>query len=223
MQPLAYLHLQMRLEGKEVYHGCLMRQVEVLADEEMPLILIARLANQDLVIYYDEAVSADLQKELTVTDMDFPKVDSFMQILKSHHIQFEPGYYKTYIFPAQPAIDADVKCLSKRDSKVKDFGFDGFAEKVYAIECNGSLVSACVSIREDERCGEAWVYTAPVYRQLGFAQKVVSAWARDLMDAGKVPFYSHNLENEPSANLARKLGLQPVFEEISIIEKEANK
>ena len=89
---------------------------------------------------------------------------------------------------------------------------------MYAVEYNGALVSACVSTRENESCGEAWVYTAPHYRQQGFAQKAVNAWARNLMSAGKVPFYSHKIENDASANLARKLGLQPVFEEIVVTQ-----
>ena len=59
------------------------------------------------------------------------------------------------------------------------------------------------------------MYTSPDYRQRGFAQKAVNAWARGLIQAGKVPFYSHKIENAASANLARKLGLQPVFEEIA--------
>jgi hypothetical protein len=47
-------------------------------------------------------------------------------------------------------------------------------------------------------------------------KQVVRAWARSLLEAGKVPFYSHKIENRASANLARRLGLQPVFEEIAI-------
>jgi predicted GNAT family acetyltransferase len=62
------------------------------------------------------------------------------------------------------------------------------------------------------------VYTNPEYRKQGFAQKVVNTWAGSLIDAGKVPFYSHKIENAASANLARKLGLRPVFEEISIAQ-----
>jgi predicted GNAT family acetyltransferase len=98
-------------------------------------------------------------------------------------------------------------------------GFDSFTEDVFAIEQNGTLVSACVSTRENQECGEAWVYTIAEYRHRGCAQKVVKAWARSLMDAGKVPFYSHKMENEASASLARKLGLRPVFEEISITSR----
>jgi hypothetical protein len=45
---------------------------------------------------------------------------------------------------------------------------------------------------------------------------VVSAWARSLMDARKIPFYSHEAGDELCTGLANRLGLEPVFEEISI-------
>jgi RimJ/RimL family protein N-acetyltransferase len=219
MEPLAYLHLQMRLEGKGLVSEHLMRQVEVVPDEELPLVLIARLANGRLVEYYDEGMILDLQKELAGSiDIEFPRIDSLLRVLKSHNIRFEVGHYKTYIFPSQPPKEVDVICLSKQDAKVKLFGFDGFAEQVYAIQRDENIVSACVSRRENEKCGEAWVYTVPEYRKQGFAQKVVNAWAIGLLHAGNVPFYSHKIDNAVSANLVKKLGLQPVFEEISIAQ-----
>jgi len=210
----------MRLEGKELVKGDLMKQVEIVPDEELPLMLLARLGNEELVTYYDEVISPDLQKELSATlaKVVFPKIDRLLDVLKSHHIQAEVGNYKTYVFSSQPGMDADVLCLSKQDSRVKAFEFDGFAEQVYAIEQNGILVSACVSTRENETCGEAWVSTTPEYRKQGFAQKVVNTWAASLMSAGKVPFYNHDIKNDASANLAKKLGLLPVFEEIVIAQ-----
>lgn len=218
MNPLNYLHLQMQLEGKALVNEFLMRQVEVLTDEEMPLMLIAQLANKEIVAYYDEAMSSDLQKELAanVREIEFPEINSLLTVLKANQIGYEVGYYKTYVFPSEPARDMDVIRLSKHDRKVKAFGFDGLAETVYALERDGRLVSACVSARENKQCGEAWVYTDSAYRHQGFARRVVSAWALSLMEDGKVPFYSHKMENRASANLARKLGLQPVFEEITI-------
>ncbi|HLO14067.1 MAG TPA: GNAT family N-acetyltransferase [Anaerolineales bacterium] len=218
MNPFNYLHLQMQLEGKEIFNECRIRQVEVVPDEELPLMLIAQLVSQESLVYFGETILHDLQKKLNATSIDFPNVDPLLDILKLHNIPFEIGHYKTYMFPLQPIKDADVKCLSKHDSKVKAFGFDGFAEQVYAIECNESIISACVSTRENEKCGEAWVYTTPECRKRGFAQKVVNAWARDLIGAGKVPFYSHRIENMASASLARKLDLQAVFEEICITQ-----
>jgi hypothetical protein len=222
MDPLDYLHLQMRLEGKEIFNEGLMRQVEVVPGEELPLMLIAELGHGSLVAYYQESISSDLQEELAqgVYHIEFPNIDALLKVLRKYRIGFEIGHYRTYIFPSIPSSDSEVRCLSKNDSRVKEFGFDGFAEQVYAMEREGKLVSACVSARENKRCGEAWVYTAPEFRHQGFAQKVVSAWAGSLMEAGKIPFYSHHLENNASANLAGKLRLQPVFEEISISPRE---
>lgn len=218
MRPLDYLHLQVRLEGMKVIDECLLRQVQVVPGEDVPMLLIAQPVDARLVVYYDEAISSDLQQELSVhaPEIEFPQVDPLLEILKSHHIATQVGHYKTYVFHSQPENQSGVISLSKNDPAVKAFGFDRFAESVYAITKDGGVMSACVSARENEQCGEAWVYTSPEHRHQGLAQNVVNVWARSLMDAGKVPFYSHRIENTASANLAAKLGLQPVFEEIVI-------
>jgi len=220
MNPLDYLRLQLRLEGKEIISQNLLRQVEVVPDEEVPLMLIAQLADQNLVYYFDEDLQIELREESTkrISEITFPNIDALATLLQSRNIPFEIGYYKTYIFPEQYASfkDETVNCYSKHDPKTQDFGFDGLAEQVYAMEQAGKIVSACVSTRENELCGEAWVYTDPEYGHQGFAQKVVSAWAISLISARKVPFYSHKIQNIASANLAKRLGLESVFEEIVI-------
>ena len=218
MRPLDYLHLQMRLEGMEVIDECLLRQVQVVPGEDVPMLLIAQPVDARVVVYYEEAISSDLQQSLSVhvPEIEFPQIDRLLEASKSHHIDTQVGHYKTYIFPSPPENQFDVISLSKNDASVKAFGFDRFAESVYAIHKDGAVISACVSARENEQCGEAWVYTSPEHRHQGLAQKVVSTWAKRLIDAGKVPFYSHKIENTASANLAAKLGLQPVFEEIVI-------
>ena len=221
VEPIHYLHLQLRLEGKEIVDERFIREVEVVPEEEVPLTLMAGLADGKVVVYYDEMLSSDLQEALTASSagLEFPAFDPLLDVLQRHGMQFEVGHYKTYLFPSMPDRERDVHCLSKNDQKVKAFGFDGFAEQVYAIEREGRVVSASVSTRENETCGEAWVFTAPQYRHQGFAQKVVNAWARSLISADKVPFYSHKVDNIASAQLAGKLGLQPLFEEISITRR----
>ena len=216
MQPLTYLHLQLRLEGKEVIDGSFLREVEAVPEEEVPLLLLAQLADGGTVVYYDESLARDLHEVLATLTTTFPDIHPLLDILKNRNLQFDVGHYRTYVFPSQPVMDGNVLCLPKEDQRVRAFGFDGFADPVYVIEREGSVVSACVSARENERCGEAWVYTAPEYRQQGLAQQVVHAWAGSLMRAGKVPFYSHKIENVASASLAGRLKLQPVFEEITI-------
>lgn len=182
------------------------------------MLLIAQPVDARVVVYYDEAISSDLKQALSVRvpEIEFPRIDPLLEVLRSRGVATQMGHYKTYVFASHPESDGDVLCLSKDDPAVKVFGFDGFAENVYAIKKNGAVISACVSARENEKCAEAWVSTAPEYRGKGFARKVVRAWAGSLIDAGKIPFYSHKIENTASANLAVKLGLQPVFEEIAI-------
>lgn len=220
MNPLDYLHLQLRLEGKEVIDEILLRKVEIVPDEDVSLMLIARLADESLVAYFDESLPVEVLKELTkqASAVAFPNIELLSTVLQNRNISFEIGHYKTYIFPEQYAEFKDevVICYSRHDPKVLGFGFDGFAESVFAIEQDGKIVSACVSTRENDFCGEAWVYTDEDYRHQGFAQKVVSAWAARLLMAGKVPFYSHKIQNIASSNLARRLRLQPVFEELVI-------
>ena len=208
----------MRLEGKEIVDEHLISEVEAVPGEEMPLLLIARLANGKVVAYYDETLSRDLQETLdaAIGAIEFPVIDPLLAVLKKHDVRLDVGRYKTYVFPSISHNDKDVHCLSKSDPRVIAFGFDGFAEQVYVIEREDKVVSACVSTRENGKCGEAWVFTAPEHRHQGYAQNVVSAWAGNLLTADKVPFYSHKADNMASAHLAGKLGLQPIFEEISI-------
>lgn len=153
-----YLHLQFRLEGKSPFGKDRLRQVEILPGKDMPLMIIAQLADKRIIAYYDEAVSSEYHSELAkqIRHIKFPKVESLSDVLKRKKISFEIGYYKTYIFPSIVAnfIADDVMCFSRRDIKIQAFDFDGFAEQVYAIELDGMIISACVSTRENEYCGE---------------------------------------------------------------------
>ena len=220
MNPLTYLLLQMGLEGKGLVGEHTIRQVKVVPDEELPLVLLAQLADQKLVAYYSELLSSDLQAQISsrVSSIEFPAIDPVLDVLKSQNIRSDIGHYKTYLFPLQTGTNPKVTCLSKQDPRIQTFGFDGLAEQIYAIERDSRIVSACVSVREDKSCGEAWVYTDPAYRRQGLAKKVASAWAHSLMRIGKVPFYSHKIDNVASASLAGALQLQLVFEEISITQ-----
>lgn len=210
----------MRLEGKALVREPFMRQVEAVPGEEMPILLLAQFTNGKSIAYYAEAMSPEVQQEIApiVRQLQFPDVEAVLNVLRTRNLRFEVGHYRTYLFPSGPGTEGDVIVGSKQNPGVKAFGFDRFAENIYTIEREGRVVSACVSARENEQCGEAWVYTDAAYRNQGFAQKVVKAWARDLIEKGKVPFYSHARANVASASLARKLGLQFIFEEIAITQ-----
>jgi predicted GNAT family acetyltransferase len=109
-----------------------------------------------------------------------------------------------------------MTCFQRDDPKIKSFGFDQLADKVYAVEQDGVILSACVSVRQNAKCAESWVFTASEHRGRGLAQLAVTAWAKNVMQDGIIPFCSHKIDNTASANLANKLRLIPVFEEIGI-------
>lgn len=220
MDAIDYLRMQLRLEGKDVVGENSLRQVEAVPGEEMPLMLIAKLADRNIVVYFNEVLETELRSELIrqISGITFPHVDPLSNLLKQRHVQFEIKHYQTYLFPKVYAAfkDEAVKCYSNGDSKVQVFGFDDIAEEVYAIERDGRIISACVSIRENKCCGEAWARTDKSYRRQGLARRVVGAWANGLISVGKNPFYSHEIQNSASAGLAKRLELQPIFEEIVI-------
>jgi hypothetical protein len=220
MHPLTYLHLQMQLEGNILLGDRLTREMSSPPDEKPPLMLLARLTTQEVIAYYNESVSTELKKKLaaSVQDNEFPQIHPILNILNSQNMRTRIDHFITYVFPTQPAdsIDTDVRRLDKQVPRLKALGFDSSGAYVFAMEIDDRIVCACGSARENDQCGVAWVQTEPEYRRQGLAQKVVRTWARSLMDARKIPFFSHPIEDSASAVLADRLGLQPVFEEISI-------
>src|SRR5688572_13259771 len=121
-----YLHMQLRLEGKCPVSNGRLRQVEIVPDEDIPLMLIAQLADDQGIVYYDESLQSELHNELgkRIQNVIFPKIEPLLDILNTQNISFEVGHYKTYIFPSHLAnlLDSNVICLHKEDSKVQAFG-----------------------------------------------------------------------------------------------------
>ncbi len=222
MESLDYLHLQMKLEGKGLdSDGRLVRQ-EVVAGETLtlPLVLLAQLGDGQVACYLQAGLPVDLQAELSelAGQLEFPHIEPLLACLRQGGLRCQAGHYKTYTFPEhyRSVETGGVQCLPSDDPRVKTFGFAGLAEQVYAIEDEGVVVSACVSVRQNSACAECWVYTLPQYRRRGLAQLAAAAWTRSMLAAGRLPFYSHKIENLGSANLAGRLELIPLFEEIGI-------
>ncbi len=113
----------------------------------------------------------------------------------------EVGHFKAYVFPETMALRAYSSAI--RLPEANEIG-----TPVFGIITDGRVVSACSSSRENDRSAEAWVWTEPEYRGRGYAAQATSAWARDLQQRGKVPFYSHRWDNLASQAVAQKLGLR---------------
>jgi len=113
----------------------------------------------------------------------------------------EVGRFKAYVFPEliTPGSYLGAICLPEANA---------IGSPVFGIIADGRMVSACSSSRENDRSAEAWAWTEPEYRGHGYAGQATMAWAHDLQQRGKVPFYSHKWDNLASQAVARKLGLR---------------
>lgn len=84
----------------------------------------------------------------------------------------------------------------------------------FAVKAGNKIASVCISSREDKQAGEAWVFTKPKFRRKGYASLATKFWASYLFDQGKIPFYTHKIDNLKSQKLAKGLKLEKIFEEI---------
>ena len=111
------------------------------------------------------------------------------------------GAYRTCLFPAGLSPDQFPDTIEH----MKD------GRRGYAIVRDGTVLSSCISVRENNQAGECYVFTEPEYRRRGYASQTAAAWAYHLRRLDKVPFYSHSLGNQASKGLAERMGLMPCF------------
>ena len=138
-----------------------------------------------------------------------------IEYLLSRH-QPSEGYTLGVSYLGLPMISptdfSDVVRLTESDRSLIDH-FDSelraSADRpVHAIVVDGRIVSACVSSRQNDEAGEAWVRTQPAFRRRGYARQVTASWAHHLTRQGKLAFYSHRIDNAASRSVAQSLGLQ---------------
>jgi hypothetical protein len=220
MHPLSYLHFQMQLAGKGLNGHRMVKEAGAAPGESLPLALIAQLRTQEIVAYYDASMPDDLQAGLAgcLPKIQFPRVDPLLEILNSHTIRARAQHQVTYLFPTPPPTLTDriVIRYDRQDARLQGFELGEFTGQIYGIEEEGRVAAICVSARENEHCGAAWVYTRPEHRRHGLGKRVASAWARTLIHAGKVPFFICHADHTAAIGLAQNLDLQPIFEEINI-------
>jgi len=219
MRPTEYLLRQMELEGIQRVANDLIAGLSPNTDD-FPLVLLARTSDGQSLICFDDLLPVEVRDQLPKNDLQSFKTETAIEVFEKSGILAKVNHYKTYIFPDsfESANVDNVKCFSQDDPKIATFGFNGLADKIFAIEREGMILSACASSRQNSISAEAWVFTHPGHRRKGFAQQVVTAWASNLQKEGVIPFYSHNVENTNSALLAKRLNLIDVFDE-TVIEK----
>lgn len=76
------------------------------------------------------------------------------------------------------------------------------------------IAATCASIRENGEVAEAYVFTSAEWRRRGFGRWVTAAWAAGVLAEGKVPLYSHALDNTASARLVERIPADFCFEAV---------
>lgn len=219
MKPIDFLQLQMELEGIKLRDETFITRLDPDI-AEFPLMLFASTSDKQKLIYFDDTLSPDLANKLSSSDLNSFNIESAIEIFATFGMNTKSGSFRTYTFPDNIVIadDRKVKIFNQEDPKVIAYGFNGMANEIYAIEEDGRIISACVSARQNSRSAEAWVFTDPDHRRKGFAKQVVMAWAVSLQRNDITPFYSHEVGNTNSANLAKRLNLLQIFDE-TVIER----
>ncbi|MGH3448175.1 MAG: GNAT family N-acetyltransferase [Nocardioidaceae bacterium] len=86
----------------------------------------------------------------------------------------------------------------------------------FGIFADGCELSGASSARTNSEAAELWVWTEPDARRRGYAEQVSRAWAAEVTGEGRVAFYSHEEDNDPSRRLAATLGVVHLFDLVQL-------
>jgi len=118
-----------------------------------------------------------------------------------------------YCFLKSPGSPANTIRIGLANGSLLENGLVDWApdipyqQPMVAIIEDGLAIAICASVRIGRNAHEAGVEVLEPYRNRGYANAVVSAWAQAVYEQGALPMYSTSAENIASQNLAAKLGL----------------
>jgi RimJ/RimL family protein N-acetyltransferase len=182
--------------------------------------LIAMRDKTEITVFYSEEILKQGVADFDARDKEsfFYEKDAIIDMLKNKNQLSEVAHSLVYVFPKKIETHAENTKIfvGSHDEAIQKFdsSFYNAFPMVYAALCNNEIAACCVSARESDSAGEAWIFTLPQYRKQGFGIQAVLLWASELQKQNKIPFYSHDITNIASQKLAEKLGLIKVFETV---------
>jgi ribosomal protein S18 acetylase RimI-like enzyme len=208
--------LQLELECKGVVAGQTLVRIPGAEPDDIPRVHVVRL-DDTYQAFVRHDVSASLRQALATLSPEeaFADHERVQAILASDALCTQLWRGHSYVFPpllptAVSSVAVRLDDRQHRDLLAHDEHWSSVGGKtVYGVIVGNRIVSACGSARENSRSAEAWVITAPEFRRRGYARQVTASWAADVQAQGKVPFYSHVVDNMASRAVALSLGLRP--------------
>lgn len=227
INPKTLFLAQLELEGLQIINGN--RIVKVPTDHfdiekrentEPPKVIAVNFGKEINIFYFDkmpDSIVTDLEK--LEKHSFIGEQDKIIEILRRNNQFNKANYSISYVFPSAIEVDRESTkiFIGSEDEAIKQFDPTFYRKypMVYAAMQGDEIVACCVSSRESDKAGEAWIFTLPKFRKQGFGFKAVQLWASELQKQGKIPLYSHEISNIASQELARKLDIIKVFENVS--------
>ncbi len=211
--------LQMRLECIGIKDKDLMVRIKGPYPDDISHCSVAK-TSRGYKVYINSKLSKSVKESLRKIKpkLIFDNPELFKSILGKLYPKNGPKKYITYTFPKTiNSTDSQAILLQLKHQKLfKKFEPKSSFSKhpAFGIIIDTKLVSVCESSREDDKSAEAWVRTLKSYRARGYAKQTTFAWANNLIKQNKIPFYSHEASNTKSAQIAKGLGLIPIFEQL---------
>jgi len=199
------LDLQLELECIRVENGNVLVPFSCPNPDPPPRLLVARYDGITTMLFRCDLPS-HVREELAQLSGDSPdRLFDDEQAVKSILALDAPckamWQGRAYVVATTFAPDAYADTVRFQNS-------NEIGTAIFGVIRDDCVVSACSSSRENDTSAEAWVWTDPEYRGRGYAPQSVAACADDLHDRGKVPFYSHHIDNLASQSVAGKLKLK---------------
>lgn len=194
--------LQLRLERIGVGEGNTLVRISGDNPDDIPRFLVVEFGD-GCENFFRHDLPPEVRKRLAAlpAEQAFRDRGVVEAILAEDSPCEDMSIFASYVFPEEltPEQYLDAARLP---------GKNDIGRPLFGVIAGGEAVSVCSSVREDDRCAEAYVWTESQYRQRGYARQAVSAWAHDLQERGKLPFYSHKMGNVASKAIAHSLGLR---------------
>jgi hypothetical protein len=170
-------------------------------DEGLPRLLVSHFGN-DHATFFRHDLSPSLRAELAslgprtlMTDEAF--VRAFLDRERPSDKVYRIRWYTIGRMP-EPSEYPDVTVVDGRHVIL----VDGVEAAWARTDC------------EIDGAAEVSIETLPQFRRRGFARQVTASWAASVLGAGKVAYYSHLIDNTPSAAVAASLGLAHLSDEV---------
>ena len=185
---------------------------------DLPIPIMQRLAEmQPKTAFTDhEAVKRVLAEDAPCEDIWTGKIYTFPEIaapLNDPNVMGMPiTWDRGWEAGEQEDVQEDDEERDEEERKVISRAGEEWDTSLLAYVVDERIVAGCHAQKINDVAAEAWVQPEPSNGKE--ARQVTLAWASTMQRSGKIPFFSHHVDDEGAANLALGLGLPLVVEEV---------